>query len=595
MQTRVQASHSAAWLTQCMRDVKTQKIQQSIRPYASSSRGGAGCVLSVRGVVATSRIHRGEHIGTVKSECVLTGSSATELLQRACRGRSYASEAASSPQTTLQPLSAQTFDDVVRRISRLPLASAAPPHLLLSRDALLMTTALYMTRSPLHQGVLPSLHHPMMSWLAVLPRRPPPMGVLLRTHFTQEANFQPLPRRLRLSRQTRDVRDGDDVTAAATELMVQAVESGEVALTELHNPSLETALTPAVLTNYFHGRPSALTVRQHAAQRARTGAAETEEDAVHLFLEWERHLQTQLVDALLPVLLTAPDTPHPLPDHIIDSSAWREEEAALRWAHFMLRSRAANLHWRRPVPPLLSLIPLLDMLNHGTHKANVVYHCDDSGDVVLTASQTIPAGEELVLRYNHIGQRGCLFGDQPRQVSSSFSAEDDGRGRQSQGARAGRGGRTTAVVAREVEMIERRQYSDVYAHDEDEESVLNPGSMMVTSVPTAGGGGGLTTRTNSSQEQRVAELAHREMQQEVQWLWRYGFLRSTEEKNREAAQLWSRGLRRRIAHLTDVRRKGKPGEFVIGVPEGLQHLREQRAQLERERYANHRVFPPQQP
>ncbi|KPA77720.1 hypothetical protein ABB37_07041 [Leptomonas pyrrhocoris] len=581
MQTRTPVQHGGAWLAQCVRDAKVHKIQQVIRPFPNSG----GDALPVRGVVATRRIHRGEHIATVKKECVLTGQSATELLRHVCRGRINESGAvASSSDALLRPLSTQTVDGLIGRLSRLPLSSAAPPHLLLSRDALLMTTALYISHSPMHQAALPSAH-PMWCWMGALPRRPPPMGVLLRQHFTRDAAFEPLTRRLRLGQQTREVRPGEDVTAASTELMVQAVESGEVGLTELRHPTVETALTTGVLTNYFKGRTSALTARQRATQRAQSGAAVQEDDAVHLFLSWEQHLQTQLVTALLSALLTAPSNSPPPPPDVLDSAAWQAEEAALRWAHFMLRSRAVNLNWQRQGVPQLSLIPLVDMLNHGDRKANVVYHCEDSGDVALTASQTVAAGEELVLRYNHIGQRGCLFGDQPRPA-----IPEEGPERRPQQA-----GRTTAATARAVEEIEKRQYHELYARDEDDDSVLSSASIMATSSARSGNLAPSQARhTNPSQQQQAVALAHHEMQQEVQWLWRYGFLRSTEEKNREAAQLWSRGLRSRIAHLTDVRRKGRPGEFVIGVPEGLQQLREQRAQLERERYANHRVFPPQQ-
>ncbi|KPI89714.1 hypothetical protein ABL78_1207 [Leptomonas seymouri] len=580
MQTRTPAQRGGAWLAQCMRDVKAQRIQQVVR----SCTNGGGDALPVRSVVATSRIHRGERIGTVKRECVLTGGSAAELLRQTCRGGGDGTSAtASSSDAQLRALSTQTFDGIVSRLSHLQQLSSTPPYLLLSRDALLMTIALYIARSPVHQGVLPTTH-PMHGWMEALPRRAPPMGVLLHNHLARDAGFEPLTRRLRLGRQTREVHAGESEACASTELMVQAVESGEVELTELTHPTVETALTTSVLTNYFKGRTSALTIRQHETKRARSGAVEREEDAVHLFLAWESHLQTLLVTTLLPVLLTSPSAPCPLPAGVIDSTEWQAEEAVLRWAHFMLRSRAVNLNWRQQGPPQLSLIPLVDMLNHGAHKANVVYHCEANGDVTLTASQSIQAGEELVLRYNHIGQRGCLFGDQPRTVT--VEAEP-----------VRRVGRAMAAAAREVEKIEKRQYRELYARDEDEEAVLSPGTMAAT-LPD-GSSSSLATspisRTRSPQEQQAASLAHAEMQQEVQWLWRYGFLRSTDEKNREAAQLWSRDLRSRIAHLTDVRRKGRPGEFVVGVPEGLQHLREQRAQLERERYANHRVFPPQQP
>ncbi|CAJ1986658.1 SET domain containing protein [Leishmania donovani] len=560
------------WLSQCMRDIKAAKLQQTVRPYSNGTP--AGEALPVRTIVATSRIHRGEHLGTVKCNSIMTGERASQLLRRACRGEPSQTDATAA--TGLQPLAAQRFDDLVSRISSLPSAVSVPPHLLLSRDALLVTVALYLTRSPLNAGVLPA-ESPLRAWADALPRRPPPMGALLRSSFLSHDNVEPLPRRLRLGQRTKEVAPGEDVAAASTELMVQAVEQGELELADLRRPEMETALTPTVLTNYFKGRMSALTQRQRQSQRARGGVAEAEEGALHLFMTWERQLQTHFVDALLPVLL--------LPscgscasnlEAVQDSAAWLGEESALRWAHFMTRSRAVNLNWRRPGPPQLSIVPLVDMLNHTSRaNANVVYQREDSGDVCVTASRTIEAGEELVLRYNHIGQRGCLFGDLPRP--SKPTAEHE-RGRLSGKA---------AAVADEVHRIEKRQYWELYACDEDEEAAQQTGHTPSTSFRAS-------TRCGTFDPASPTAVGQQEMEQEVQWLWRFGFLRSNEEKNREAALLWSRSLRSRIAHLTDVRRKGRPGEFVVGVPEGLQHLREQREQLERDRYKSKKVFPPQQ-
>ncbi|GET86400.1 hypothetical protein, conserved [Leishmania tarentolae] len=561
------------WLSQCMRDIKAAKLQQTVRPYLSGTPSSEA--LPVRSLVATSRIHRGEHIGTVRHDSILTGERASKLLRRACRG--VPSQTTESAATGLQPLAAQCFDDLVSRIATLPSAASMPPHMLLSRDALLVTVALYLTRSPLNVGALPA-EDPLRAWADVLPRRPPPMGALLRSSFLSPDKVEPLPRRLRLGQRTKEIAPGEDVAAASTELMVQAVEQSELELAELRRPEMETALTSTVLTNYFKGRMPALTQRQRESQRARSGAAEAEEGALHLFMMWERQLQTYFVDALLPVLLL-PSCVSGTPNFetVRDSAAWHEEESALRWAHFTTRSRAVNLNWRCPGPPKLSIIPFVDMLNHtSSASANVVYHREDNGDVCVTASRTIEAGQELVLRYNHMGQRGCLFGDQPRLSKPATE--------QARGGLCGK----AAAVADKVHRIEKRQHWELYACDEDEEeAVLQTGSTSSRSSMAS-------TRSGTCDTASPTATRHRETEQEVQWLWRFGFLRSDEEKNREAALLWSRGLRNRIAHLTDVRRKGRPGEFVVGVPEGLQHLREQRAQLERNRYNNNKVFPPQQ-
>jgi hypothetical protein len=76
------------------------------------------------------------------------------------------------------------------------------------------------------------------------------------------------------------------------------------------------------------------------------------------------------------------------------------------------------------------------------------------------------------------------------------------------------------------------------------------------------------------------------------WQWLFGFTPSPEEKEYLASGEWSRHIRDRIAKLTDVRRRGRPGEFVVGVPEGLRYLHQARERLERERFGGQRVFPP---
>ncbi|KAK7197363.1 SET domain containing protein [Novymonas esmeraldas] len=568
------AAHcGSAWMARCMRDVKAAKLEQVVRPYASGG-GATSDTVPVRTLVATARVHRGERLGTIARDAVLTGERAAQLLRHACRGQPSDVRAG-----VLQPLAAQRYDDVVARLSALPSATAAtPPHLLLSRDAVLATIALYLTRSPLNAGAVPA-DDPLRAWADALPRRPPPMGALLRRGFLlgddAAAAAPPLPRRLRLGQRTRAVSPGEDLAAASTELMVQAVDSGEVELADLRQPEVEVVLSPTVLANYYKGRTSALTQRQLESQRARDGTAAAEAGALALFLSWERQLQTHLVDAMLPTLLlsssSSTSTSAAAAEVLRDTPAWQAEESALRWAHFMTRSRAVNANWRRRGPPLLSVVPFVDMLNHtsaATAAANVVYEVQDGGDVSVTASRTIEAGEELVLRYGHVGQRGCLFGDEPRALRHTAREERDGRL-----AKA-------AAVERDVRRIERRHRWEMYAEDEDDNDGGSDGAAHCSTG---------TTDTSST-----AAVAHREMAQEVAWLWRFGFLRTAEEKNGEAALLWSRGLRSRIAHLTDVRRKGRPGEFVVGVPEGLRHLREQRAQLERDRYSNQRVFPPQQ-
>lgn len=104
-------------------------------------------------------------------------------------------------------------------------------------------------------------------------------------------------------------------------------------------------------------------------------------------------------------------------------------------------------------------------------------------------------------------------------------------------------------------------------------------------------GGGVTGSLKEATQQAIQ--ARREAEAEMEWVWRFGFPRSEEEVLWDASRRWSSALRDRIAQLTDARRKGRPGEFVLGVPEGLQYLRSQREELEQDRYHRRRIFPPQ--
>lgn len=76
---------------------------------------------------------------------------------------------------------------------------------------------------------------------------------------------------------------------------------------------------------------------------------------------------------------------------------------------------------------------------------------------------------------------------------------------------------------------------------------------------------------------------------EVNWIWNFGFARSEEEQQYVASRKWHDRADRRVRNMIDRRRRGMRGEFVVGVPEGLQLLKERRARVENEYQG--RVFP----
>ena len=273
-------------------------------------------------------------------------------------------------------------------------------------------------------------------------------------------------------------------------------------------------------------------------------------------------------------------------DAAADAAAHSDARAAFEWAHFMLRSRCVNpddgqqqpqqnqqllgpQHRRdrvgardqrrdtdggdggddgggacRRAAPLL--VPLADMLNHSMRGANVSVAWDrHQGDaaappaVLLSAACDVPAGGELLLNYAHFQQRGrfafapSLFPSDAADAPAVGGAGDDASPLSARNARP-------------------------------------PPALMQLVAAQRGAG--------------VSEDAE-------SWLWQFGFALPAAELEYTREAQWSRALRGRVARMMDVRRKGRPGEFVVGVPEGLAALRRQRERVERELYRGARVFP----
>jgi hypothetical protein len=245
-----------------------------------------------------------------------------------------------------------------------------------------------------------------------------------------------------------------------------------------------------------------------------------------------------------------------------------EAHAAFSWAHFIVRSRAlapddssaaaADDGTRRGAGEARlasaapQLIPLVDMLNHDMRAANVavawnrgasvlgawVGAAAEPAEVLVSAAADIAPGAEVLLNYAHFAQRGQFM----------FAPD-----------RGGGGG------------------SDHDGFTPDGEEALPRGREV---SPIA---------AQLLRAQRAAGVT----EDEHSWRWQFGFGLPREELQyvREAA--WSAALAGRVRRMMDVRRRGRPGEFVVGVPEGLAELRRQRERVERDLYAGRTIFPPQ--
>ena len=196
--------------------------------------------------------------------------------------------------------------------------------------------------------------------------------------------------------------------------------------------------------------------------------------------------------------------------------------SAMHWAHFMLRSRAVCL---RPSPTSMvpALIPFLDMVNHSAKTPNVTFASPSSSAV-----------------------RTVVFGQ------SRFARE----GPQQQAELSGcRSGMVVVSASRRIDAGEELLM--------DYSNLQQRGEMLLECQSALG----------------VSAASGRAVTNDAAWVWMYGFHRTASEREYEAACTWDEQLTTRIANMTDIRRRGRPGEFVVGVPEGLEHLRMQREAL----------------
>lgn len=261
---------------------------------------------------------------------------------------------------------------------------------------------------------------------------------------------------------------------------------------------------------------------------------------------------------------------------------------------------------------------------------------EGEGGVLVLASRTIMPGEELTIHYGNHHQRGIgMRLPSPIFTSTGTSAFREEETEAEQQRRCQRQRRQQQIIRPlpVSEFIYDHPAGGEYHNNRSDDGSFNPASSLLVRKRGDGGGGdvekeGSTTNSrrwgkedeneeendeedtvlldrlgriyqtqhfcsSPRQAREQAVLARAEGEREIEWLWRYGFARSEEELSWEASRRWSSTLRTRLARLTDVRRRGREGEFVVGVPEGLEYLREQRQQLERDRYHHRRVFPPQ--
>nr|CCC95883.1 unnamed protein product [Trypanosoma congolense IL3000] len=522
--------------------VLNDALTQVVKPRAT--RGGSAQNVPLRCVVAKRPLCKGERLCVVPESHIMHGENAASAIRfAAAQGR------------------LSDFSILKQCLANTPVE----PQLLCTRDSLLISIAFYVLR---YCGV----KHPLSQWVAAFPPHVPPLGLLLLQQEMDGSRFKPLERRLRLGSLTASIpspSNDANVQESCIELMLQAVECDGIG--NVGRPQTEVVVTKELMTAFYRGERHPLTKRQHEASCAKRRWVPSEMQ--QQLLRLEESMYSRVLTPLLPYVAPASCIfPGSSPGNVDDDDNNNGDTNLfdqLRWSHFMMRSRALNLsysqerqlrHWGHK--PRVAVVPFLDMMNHSARQHNVTYQYRPGTGVVVVASKSIKPEEELTLDYGDFKQRGCLFHD---AASNGNSDVVDG--------------------CAAMRLIESRQM-----HEWDNPTLCeSDGLDHVEDAPFGQGPERLSQKGSGEDSDGYKKEAH----MEAAWLWRFGFTRSDDERAFVASKMWSKGLRQRIAQLTDVRRRGRPGEFVIGVPEGLQHLREQRERIERERFGGTKVFPPQ--
>eukprot|EP00796_Vickermania_ingenoplastis_P012047 gene12047-8299_t len=510
--------------------------------------------IPLRCLIARRSFCRGEPLARIGAQHILDGGRAYGLL-RSCYFNGRPS----------------VFENFLRRLPEIH-SDKLSPSALWSRDALLITSLIFLMRREVsaaqpHRNA--DTHPPLADlkdWIRCWPPALPSFGVELGRSSRDRSAFPPLEvSDAGQTGQARlDSRHRHGAEPVPMTLLENALEMGvHNAVTSGNTQKMKMRPSISLQKNFFEGQGSCLTPRQHAHEAQQPASWQYKQSLQHLVRldEAVEELLFQLIGALRS-------------DAASDDTLMLNDMA---WAHFMLRSRAVNIFSHDAASYQISVLPFVDMLNHSFDAYNVTYRRSQAdGSVAVTAARHISAGEELTLHY---GNR------QQRSITTLGELREDGLQRISPSA---------ALIN---DMVEDNRTQAEFDTATPAPNGPTRSSLLFRQVTAADEAELANFRSarelNAAAARDCARKSMLEAKAEAEWLWRFGFLKSEEEVLNDASLKWCSGLKSRIARLTDARRRGRPGEFVVGVPEGLQYLREQRQKLERDRYRNTCIFPPQ--
>lgn len=537
-----------------------QSFVHALHPPLSHSPGSK----ALRSLIAGRPFRRGERIAWVPSSSVLGAERSHQLLSWCYRDNPH-------------------FGDFLKRLAAVDPAPLQPCALW-SRDALLMTAAIFV----LHHGKSCSPDVPsqldsftggdnfsrMQRWVRCWPSVVPPLALLLRQSKDHQIGSSTLTENL-AAPENHEIEGG--TRCATSEVAFRHALQFGVHTSPSHLGKGLSAVSPSMKRNFFNHTASPLNQRQ--LQHLQQSYTSTAKASMNYFFALDKRLEEMLHELVVAFVDLCGIK-------VVCESLFAALLERMRWAHFMLRSRGVNVRPLEGDTGEFSIVPLLDMLNHHHKNYNVTYMWDprDGEGISINACADIAQGDELTLHYGCEWQRKVV--SVLNSKARSWNALKRGKGIDGE-EKPRRTARHDSLPEREIrpEEMSKAELDGVTPPSRFDKLLHFEAAVRVLEE--------WNSRTPDSSGSPRKEDTLLQNLTEAEWMWRFGFDKSEEEKVFEASHRWSSGVLQRVAELTDARRHGKRGEFVIGVPEGLHHLRAQRAQLERNRYANGSVFPPQ--
>lgn len=535
--TRIMASTLAGWTSQCgIRFPVNVKLAQKV------SSGP----LPLRGIFTERRISRGQLIAVIPHSSLITPLAATRFLQQrttttttTTTSTTRSNELSDLPDGVQAAVACANFFSSVKAKEKLGAASTW-----FSRDQLLVVAALTQWRwlremKQASDGMKNNddWNRRFDTYLSSLPRRQPNW---LTQQQLQQQQQQQAPE---LSGQPLIDRFATPLDPFPRRRPASAATGSTHQQPKFRIPTSSIDPTQCVVAGSLHlTTEQQLGVLEHAVHRAA-------QHFVTAFSSFSCH--------------SAPAVPLP-PDRLRD---------IFEWAHFIVRSRS--------LAPSLQL----DTSRNKLHKST--FQRDDENEQQRLASENL-LQRPMLIPFADMFNHSMTTSNVTACWNRSADIETSNGSRSSQHEQQQHQQDVLITATRDIDAEEELRMN--YANSEQRGQF-----MFSPKLAPSGGGGGEGVNLEPLVHMLRAQRSAGVTEDSLSWRWQFGFDIPDDELQHTRELMWSRSLSGRIKHMMNIRRKGRPGEFVVGVPQGLASLRQQRARVERDLYQGKRIFPTQQP